>query len=228
MLARPRYGVTLATLLAIWAAVPALGAEPSASQILKRALDLNSGIVDYTARARAEFHAPEGADVPEGQRSMVFDFRVLFKRPNQVKIEANQPVMLPRQLFAFGNLGTTIAREGRVSLVGKRVVDGVPIYNVQVAPPEGTEGAKMLFWIHGAKWTVLRMKMPASGGNQQSFELDIAWTYARVQGYYVPTRISVSLPGMMFGPNVWGQGRASLTMTDWRINVGLKDSVFAR
>jgi len=228
MLTGHRPAVLLLGLVALWAAAPAPAAEPSAPEILKRALDLNSGIVDYTAKAHAELRAPEGADVPASQRAMVFDFRVLFKRPNKVKIEANQPVMLPKQLFAFGNLGTVIAREGKVSLVGKRVVDGVPIYNVQVAPPEGTEGAKMLFWINGSKWTVVRMKMPASGGRQQSFELDIAWTYTQVQGYYVPTRISVSLPGMIFGPNVKGQGHASLTMTNWRINVGLKDSVFAR
>lgn len=228
MLAPAHGRAVLAALLAAWAAMPAVGADPSASEVLRRALDLNGGIADYTAKVHAEFRAPEGADIPESQRTMTVDFRVLFKRPNQVKIEANQPVVLPKQLFAFGNLGALIAKECSVSLVAKRVIDGVPVYNVRVMPPDGGEGRAMLFWIDGANWTVRRMRVSVPGRQGQQPDLEIAWVYAKVQGFYVPTRISASLPGVIFGPNVRGQGRASLSLTDWRINVGLKDSVFAK
>lgn len=228
MLASAHCRAVLVAVLAVWTTMPSPGADPPASEILRRALDLNSGITDYTARTHAEFRAPDGADIPESQRTMTVDFRVLFKRPDKVKIEANQPVVLPKQLFAFGNLGALIAKECSVSLVAKRVIDGVPVYNVRVMPPDSGEGRTMLFWIDGANWTVRRMRVSVPGPQGQQPDLEIAWVYAKVQGFYVPTRISASLPGVIFGPNVRGQGQASLSLTDWRINVGLRDSVFAK
>jgi len=212
--------VLAAALLAASAA-----AAPPAKEILRRALDLHEGIQDYTAQVQAQVRAPEGADLQGEDAVQTIRFKVLFKRPDKVKIEANRPVVMPKQLFVFGNLGTLIAQKSTVTLIGEKTQNGVPIYALKVAGAGANQQGNILFWVNGGNWTVQRMAIPVpQAGND--FELNVVWTYAQVDDFLVPQRIAVTLPQSMFGQGAKGNGEASLTMTDWKINVGLKDSQF--
>lgn len=202
----------------------AASAAPPAKDILRRALNLHEGVQDYTAQVQAEIRAPEGADLHGEDRVQTIAFKVLFKRPDKVKIEANRPVVMPKQLFVFGNLGTLVAQNADVTLIGEKTENGVPIYAIK-AVRRGGGGGSILFWINGENWTVQRMQIPVGGPNG-GLDLNVVWTYTQVQGFYVPQRIAVSLPKVMFGEGAQGNGEASLTMTNWKINVGLEDKQF--
>jgi hypothetical protein len=78
-------------------------------------------------------------------------------------------------------------------------------------------------WIYGDNWTVKRTEMWA--GNTKMMTAD--WSYSKVRGFYLPSVIKTAFVGggRMGGG---GHGTVQLTFSGWRVNTGLKDSIFPK
>jgi outer membrane lipoprotein-sorting protein len=204
-----------------WLAAAALSvagvgwATPTANEILRRALDLSSGVQDYTADVKLT-HDLDGAS----EQSTTIT--VYFKRPDKVSVKSRSFVVVPRDALTFGNLSKRVEAGADVSLVGTKTVNGVPIYTLKIKPKEAGAQERVLVTVDGRRFTVEQMEVVQG----QTPVATLVWQHALVEGrYWMPASIVCTLPRVA-GVGTQPGGRATLTFRNYRVNTGLSDSLF--
>jgi hypothetical protein len=209
----------------------AAAAQPSGKDILRRALDISSAIKDYTADVKVTVDMP---DIKVPERSA----RVYFKRPDKVAIDSKGIVMIPKKALVPGNLGSDIMKGSEVTLVGKKLENGVPAYFLKVRQTGQKSGDnRLLFWVRGDRYTVERMEAHSANG----LEMGVKWEYQLLSGkYWMPKRLVATLTGSAvrqrhprFDPDDKSTVRASgkpgtitVVFSNVKVNTGLRDSLF--
>jgi hypothetical protein len=206
-------------------------AQPTGKDILRRALDVSAAIKDYTADVKVTVDMPD-IKVPERAA------RVYFKRPDKVAIDSKGIVMIPKKALVPGNLGTEITKDSAVTLAGRKLENGVPVYFLKVAQTgQARSDDRLLFWVRGDRFTVERMEVHASG----KVQLGVTWEYQLVGGkYWMPKRLTATVKGAAvrqrhprFDPD--GQstpaagtkpGTITVVFSNLKVNTGLRDSLF--
>lgn len=205
------------------AAFPAALTGP---EILKRALNLQAGLQDYTATVQVTVNMP-GIQVP--QRTA----KLYFKRPDKLHVESKGIVMIPRQALLMGDLGTQLARQARVILAAKGQKDGAPLYFIKVLPPEGQATSdRLLVWIRGDRFTIEKLEVHKGGQR----EIAVQWEHQLVNGrFWLMKRLQAEVSMRQMGQRrrsgeasrtPTGPGTITVVFSNVRVNSGLPDSLF--
>jgi outer membrane lipoprotein-sorting protein len=211
-----------------WLAVPALlgaacgapaTAVPEAKEILRKALDLNEGVRDYTAWLQLT------ADL-QGAPEQMPPFKVYFKRPDKVHIESRSLVVIRRDMLTFGNLYRFVEEGAEVLLAGSKTVSGTPMYTLKLIPkrPEapGQPAVRVLITVDGRRWTVTTTRIFEGEKEQATFE----WSYVLVgEKYWMPSTIRLTLPEVPRRDGAPG-GQLVVRFSRYTVNTGLSDSLF--
>lgn len=218
------YALVLAGLAMASVACPAALTGP---EILKRALDLQAGLQDYTATVQVTVNMP-GIQVP--QRTA----KLYFKRPDKVHVESKGIVMIPRQALLMGDLGTQLAKQARVILTATGQKDGAPLYFLKVLPPEGQATSdRLLVWIRGDRFTIEKLEVHKGGQR----EIAVQWEHQLVNGrFWLMKRLQAEVSARQMGqrrrsgggsqPAQTGPGTVTVVFSNVRVNSGLPDSLF--
>lgn len=221
----------LLALAVLSAVTTASAASLSGADILKRALNLQAAVRDYSADLRITVDMP-GVKMPE--RSA----KVYFKRPDKVKLESRGVVMVPKKALMMGDLGQEMAKNGKVTLVSQTVRDGAPLYFLKLTPTgDRASSDRVLVWVRGDRFTV--EKLEAHYGGRR--ELSVTWQHHLVGGkHWLPRQLKAEVPARRLRsrreehgmppspgqPSFTGPGRISVTFSNVRVNTGLPDSLF--
>jgi outer membrane lipoprotein-sorting protein len=221
--------LTIALLLCSLAAA----AQPSGKDILRRALDISSAIKDYTADVKVSV---DMSDIKVPERSA----RVYFKRPDKVAIDSKGIVMIPKKALVPGNLSADMMKDSEVTLVGKKIENGVPVYFLK-AKPSGQKSSddRLLFWVRADRYTVERMEAHTANGLQ----MGVKWEYQLLGGkYWMPRRLVATVSGAAvrqrhphFDPDQKSSvpasdkpGTITVVFSNVKVNTGLRDSLFVQ
>ena len=195
----------------------AFAADPSAEEILSRALDISAGVDDYTAQVKMEanFQGAPG-DVPE--------YKVYFKQPDKVKIESRSIVVVRREMFTFGSLAERVEEGTTPHLLGKKIENGVPVYTVKLVPKEDADvhPGRMILRVDGHRWTVNTIEITDGQKTMAKFH----WAFTQVDGkYWMPSTIRCELPDAPSRDGTPG-AEISVAFSDYAVNTGLSDDLF--
>ena len=208
---------------------PGSAAPLTGPAILKRALDLQAGIQDYTATIKVTVNMP-GVQVPERTATLY------FKRPDKVHVDSKSLIMVPRKALFMGDLGSELSRHARVVLAGQSRRAGVPIFFLKVLRPvnEGTND-RMSVWVRGDRFTIERLEVYAGGQRR----LSVQWEHQLIAGrYWLMKRLVAQVPGGRARsrrpvdpddqprPATSGPGTITVEFSNLRVNTGLPDSLF--
>ena len=190
-------------------------ADPSADEIMKRVIDGNAGVSDYTAQVKMEADmqvAP--AEVPE--------YKVYFKRPDKVYIESRSIVVARKDMFTFGSLARRVDEGTVAHFLGKKIENGVPLYSIKLVPTDAAHEERVLLRVDGQRWTVSTIELT----DGQTTFAKLIWEYALVGGtFWMPTSIRAEIPAAQGRDGTPG---ASITVSfsDYTVNTGLSDDIF--
>ncbi len=187
---------------------------PAPLDLLKRALKVQDGVKDYTAKVTVDAKIPN-ADIP--RRTV----KVYVKRPDKVFIDSRGIVIIPKRALLFGDIGKDVAKGADVLLAGKKTKQGVTTYCLKLIPKAVPRNAKdrptVLMWMTSDRWTINRVHVVVGG--EVMAKADFA--YAKTQGFWLPTRVSCQVGGRIAKSGE--QARVSMTFADYAVNVGLTD-----
>lgn len=201
-------------------------------EILKKALNLREGIKDYTAQVAVTTDF-EDVDIPDRQITLY------YKAPDKVHVDSDGVVFIPKRVVNLHSLGSEIAKDSRVMLLGKKTVSGRLLYSVKVLAPErdpntdapanrqykngpaAVDNQRLLIWVWGDNWTVQKMQMYR--GSNQLFE--VRWTHQKIAGrYWMPQWIIFAASSGQLPHG--GKGEVRMHFKQIKVNTGLKDSLF--
>jgi outer membrane lipoprotein-sorting protein len=206
-----------AILLACWMLAPGLRAELTAQQVLDKTLALQDQVQDYTAKCLLQATVP-GQEIPERR------FTVYFKRPDKVKIVANEVVFVPREALTLGSLRRHLTDQTEVSLAGVGTIGSYPLYCIKLAPKGGAQSSnpgRVLVWIRGDYFFPTKTEIWRGGTRLVTIE----WSFAWIDGkYWMPASIVAAIPSGILSDE--GPARISLSWRDYRVNTGLSDDLF--
>ena len=192
-------------------------AAESGRDILRRALDLNAGVLDYTADVLVVMDLP-GLQVPRRTA------KVYFKRPDKVAVKSRGIVMIPKRAIMPGNLGSEITKDTRVDIASKSTVAGYTLYCLKLTDPNPKpEAERLMVWVRGDRYTVERMEVYTG----QRKNLGVTWTYQLIDGrYWMPLHLGARVFNWRTGTDKQGQGTVTVDFNNMRVNTGLKDDLF--
>lgn len=208
------------TLVLVGGAGPLPATPLTGEQLLRQALDLRAGITDYTAEVWVTVNMP-GITVPPRVAT------AYFKRPDKVHIESKGVVMIPRQALLMGSLGSDLAAESLVTLIGTRTEGGVPLHCIKIIPTgRRASSDRVLMWIRGDRYTVERLEMQAGGQRQVA----VQWEHQLVGGrHWLPRRVVAKVPSRQHGGGGAAgstEGTVQVEFRHFKVNTGLSDKLF--
>jgi hypothetical protein len=126
-----------------------------------------------------------------------------------------------------------------VTILGKTVQGGVPIYSLKVSQTGKMASSDcVLLWVRADRFTIERMQMQTAGQTS----LAVEWEYQRVGGkYWLPKRLVATVSGHairrhhhIFTPNHSQSatpasnkpGTVTVQFMNFRVNTGLNDKLF--
>lgn len=184
-------------------------------QVLERTLSIHEGIKDYVCKVRVKTNFPN-VRVPERH------LKVFAKPPDKLRVESGgEIVIVPRDALLLGNLRKHMTQDTRIVLLGQSSHGGRPVYSIKIIPAEKGRQERLMVWVWGDTWTLKRTQVWV--GQNRLVTAD--WTHTRVQGYWLPARIYVLVEGGEVAQG--GKGTVELIFSDWQVNVGLEDKLFA-
>jgi len=211
-----RRALPLLILALVYAA--AAQAAPDPMEIMRRATTLHKGIKDYTAKVSVDTDMPN-VDIPHREA------KVYVKPPDKTYVEAKGLVVIPKRALMFGGITEDIEKNARGTLIGTKVTNGQTIYCIKFIPrtPEGRKTdaqPSIKVWVNGNRWTVEKVSVM----DGSDLIADVAFTYQQVQGFWMPAKVSCTVPKGIVGSSKPGQ--MSITFSEYKINTGLTDKFF--
>ncbi len=211
-------------LLAISVALAAGAAEEelTGSEILSRALDLRKGVNDFSAHFEIQLDI-EDMDLPDSNGT------VYFKRPDKLKVEPDRGiVILPKDALMPTRISKAIADGADVTLTGKRKTPDGVVYGLKIIPKDDNRGIRLTAWVNGENWTMDKMEVWRDATRAMS----ITWEHTLVQKrFWLPKSVKCTL-AQRAGRVMRGVGRqrmrgtAAISLTDYKVNTGLPDTMF--
>ncbi len=158
--------------------------------------------------------------------------RVYYKRPNRVRVEAKEGfAMLPEEGLYMGDPVEEALRTYNLVRLGDAKWQGRAAVKYALRPKADSAAPLASARIYLDKARALPLGFT---GTSRSFgEVTTEFTYSRINNkYWLPTK---TVFRMKNPPRVGGErdksprsGSATLTMTNYRVNTGLPDSIFKR
>jgi outer membrane lipoprotein-sorting protein len=216
--------VRAATLALLLLALAGRGAAatPSAEQILQKTVNLYDKIADYQVQVKTQVRM-EGVEIPDRTATLY------YKKPDKVKIESEQVILLPRQAVLYMHeLGKHLEQDARVSLIGESRTAQKVTYVLKIIPKKDdpTKPLRLIVAIDGRRWTVDTMKILQAG--KLLAQLDAK--YVKVKDtYWLPSSLELRLTTSLgaFPGSANKGGTATVTFSNYRVNLGLGDEFFA-
>ncbi len=203
----------LIALTALTASAPARA--QTAMGMLQRALAVTQSVEDYTADVTVSIDSPN-LQIP--RRTV----KVWYRRPDKVHVQSSGITVLPRDALLLGNLGRHIADYAQASFNGTGTLNGRPVHSIKLTPIDAGPGTgRVLVWIDSERFVLLKSEIWRGG----AVMLTVNFTWAQVSGWWMPSRIVAELAaGAMTGSDAGG--RIEMSFANYRVNVGIPDSVF--
>ncbi len=201
--------------------VHAWSGELSPEQMLRKSLNLYEGIQDYQAHVKVQVRM-EGVDIPD--RTAI----LYYKKPDKLKIQSDQIILLPRQAVLYMHeLGTQVHKQAKVILIGKISKPQKLTYVLKIIPKKDnpSKPLRILVYLDGRRWTVDTMKIYE--GEKLIAQLDATYTHVK-EKFWLPSALTLRLTtaiGAYRGSANKG-GTASIAFSDYRVNLGLGDGFF--
>jgi len=123
----------------------------------------------------------------------------------------------------MGNLRKHVQEDMSATLVASGVLEGRPVYCVKLAPKgSGAGDERVLCWIDTERFVLLKSEV----WKGSSKALAITFAHRRAdKGFLMPTEIVCEISRWVLGESQ-EPARISVTFSNYRINVGLEDSIF--
>ena len=199
--------------LLAWSALPAR-AELSAWEVLNRALAVTEQVQDYTANCTFSAELP-------GQDTLTRQFGVYFKRPDQLRVDSDSVVLVPREALTFGDLRRHLNQDMDASLAGVGSLGEEAVYSIKLKPRDENRPDRLLVWIRSGNWTPTRTEIWR--GETQMVQL--WWSFALIADqYWMPTGLTAHVPSGILSPE--GPVTVRLGWQDYQVNTGLSDDLF--
>lgn len=209
------------------------GHDITAADILRHMRSTSSEIEDYTVRLRAEIDM-EKVRVPP------MDITVYYKQPDKIHLQSKGFAMLPRDGI-FINPNRFSKEDFYMSLLGKETLKNVETYKIELVPrKEKIKIRKLTMWVDPERWIFLKVHTVSWRG----LSAHVDFEYALFQDkYWLPVSAIaiINFAGFKgFSPyyKMLGRekenasesgdktGRITIQFSDYKINVGLSDSIF--
>lgn len=206
----------MGAIIAVVLAAPAASAL-TPMEVVQKALQVQQQVADYTATVTVSLSAPN-VQMPE--RSM----QVYYKRPDKLKVQSEGLAIVPRDALLLGNLGAHLQRHTQATLVGTSTLSGRPVWCIKLIPHEtGPGSGRVLCWIDRERYLLLR----SEAWDAVARAMTISFSYTLVQGrYWMPRQITCEIASRLLDAS-GQQARASLRFSNYQVNTGLSDALFA-
>ncbi|MCD6360474.1 MAG: outer membrane lipoprotein-sorting protein [Armatimonadetes bacterium] len=185
-------------------------------EVVQRALRVQQQVADYTATITVSLHAPNIQVPPRTAR-------VYYKRPDKVRVDSTGLAIVPRDALLMGNLARHLKTNTRAAMVGAGTLRGRPVWCIKLTPLDAGPGAgRMLCWIDTERYLLLRSEV----WDAVARAITMSFTYTLVQNrYWMPRQLVCEVsPRLLDGSGE--KARVSIAFSDYRVNVGLRDSIF--
>lgn len=193
-------------------------AAPDPMEILAKATTLHKGIRDYTATVAVDTDIP-GVDMPHREA------KVYVKPPDKTYIESNGLVAIPKRALLFGDIAKEVKDDAKVVLAGTKTVGGQPLHCLKIVPKKPVapeDQPRVMLWINGSRWTVEKVHILRG----PDLIAGVTFAYRKVQGFWMPTKVSCTIPKGVAGSEK--PGHMSLSFSGYKINTGLTDEFFEK
>lgn len=203
------------------AAAHAWSGELSPEQMLRKSLNLYENIHDYQAHVKVQVRM-EGVDIPDRTATLY------YKKPDKLMIQSDQIILLPRQAVLYMHeLGAQVHKQAKVLLIGKISKPQKLTYVMKIIPKKDNPAKplRILVYLDGKRWTVDTMKIYENA--KLMVQLDAKYTHVNGK-FWLPSSLTLRLAtaiGAHHGSANKG-GTASITFSDYRVNLGLGDEFF--
>ena len=210
------------------AAAVAQGGNTEGEAILRNVESRLSGVRDYTVTLDVVADI-ERLNVPPMHLTMY------FKQPDRVHLDAGGFALLPREGLQ-PNIGKLLSRY-RITGVTKDTLEGVPVRRVVLqAKSDRSFPRSMSVYVNPERWTAERIVTSGSGDRLATISI----SYVRVEGVWLPGGMTAAFAlappdsagndipaGIMRPPPPPRNGTVTVRYSDYRLNTGLSDDVFA-
>jgi hypothetical protein len=208
----------------------ALNADTVLARVVKGFADVHDFVVTIDAELKME-----RVQVPKMHATMN------FKRPDKVHFISQSFLFMPREGVTLNP--AVLSERYDASFLGTDTLDGRMVYKLQLAAKEKkTRLRQMYAWIDSTHWTIAKIETIPHEGRT----LSMVFTYEFVQEkFWLPARIiftfgsttegektvddSTSQPADQFSQMQRGvprNGSATILYSNYKVNVGLEDSIF--
>jgi len=189
-----------------------------------------SGVKDFTVRLEIVADI-ERLEVPPMHATLY------FKQPDKVHLQSDGFAMLPKEASML-TLGRLAERFTAIT-TGEEEFGGKKCYRLGLTPKGGREfRGKLILLVDPERWTPERLETSVPGGRTATANFE----QSRVGGFWLTSKVTVRLetaeqdstsalpPGMEENPArrpVPRNGTITITYSNYKVNIGLSDSVFA-
>lgn len=224
----------IAALLA-WGGSPPQQKLPTADEVLRNVVQAFSGVEDFEVTLEGELNM-DRLRVPRSKSTMY------FKRPDMVHFVSSSFALIPKDAIV-PNPALLVERYDAV-MAGREELDGRSVFRLSLSAKDPKVRLRQLsVWVDPAHWTVARIESVPYQGRTLTFE----FTYELQQSaYWLPVSLKATF-GMLEqtpdgntsnAPSAAPQleemqrpprnGWVLVTYSDYKVNVGLSDSLFVR
>lgn len=206
--------------------VPVSAEAPSAARIIELARKKLAAVRDYSVDIRLDVQSDQLT--VKGMRMTLY-----YRRPGRMRLVARDGLAAMPRGIVMGDFMDELTRNCRPTLVGVERKNGVACYAIRLEPESRAGGPPVNIWLSKSGYLLRETSI------EEPFSLKTQWFYGRVDDKYdLPCRIiatfsspdihTVPRPG--FGPGQGAGGlrtvRATLTFSNYKVNRGIRDSVF--
>jgi outer membrane lipoprotein-sorting protein len=209
-------------------AVPACAAKTTAADVIARVEKAFSGVHDYQADAVISVNSPQ-LHVSDSRAT------IYFRRPDKVKVVANEGFAVMPSEAVPGDPARWLRDNFTCKYAGSGAYHGQPADVLKLTARTVAVPGEMKVWIEKKRGVILGTESNTNGLTARS-----QWNYTLVDGkYWMPARVKMEMSGTLSGavfdphegkvsPPKKGNGTATVTISNYRINKGVPDSVFKR
>jgi outer membrane lipoprotein-sorting protein len=208
----------------------------TADEMLSNVVKGFAGVKDFIVHIVAEVKM-DRAQIPDKNATMY------FKRPDKIHFDAKGFLLVPREGLAPNP--ALLQERYAASLAGADTVDGKVLFKLLLAAKHETTRLRQLsVWVDPSNWTIAKMETVPYEGRTMTLRV----SYELQQGkYWLPSRSVISFGSLapsgkstreelpqaaqqleelkFAGPR---NGTVTITYSNYRINVGLDDSIFEK
>lgn len=213
------------------AAEPGVGETgPSPDAVLHKLADRYSGVSDFTVRMTVVADIKE-LNVPTMTLTM------FWKRPDKIHIESEGLAIIPREAAGFAP--DQLLSRYLAEAMANDTLDGRAVIRLTLVPKsDQARPRRLLVYIDPDRWTAERITSTGPGDRSIATQFE----YTRVDSFWMPSVVTVTFSSQAPAVPEQGEpdqqppmgrrtpprnGKVTITYSDYHINSGIEDSLFA-